>query len=540
MTLTRSSSTSGLACCLAWLVLASATAHAQFDPARATREAPGVAAQFAEPAVRYATPAFREGRTDLTSHAEAMAFLEMAAQAHPEMRLRSVGMSQQGRPMMLATLGAQGRVDGSKPTVLIVAQQHGNEPAGGEAALALVNELLGSRSALLQRVNVLILPRANPDGAERFSRTTASGIDVNRDHLLLRTPEARAIAAVLREFQPQVMLDLHEFTVAGRWVEKFGVVQAYDALFQTASVGNLEPAIAAAASNEYEARLHRVLQAQGLTTFAYHTTSAAASDKVVSMGGVQPDTGRNTTGLRPALSLLIETRGIGIGRANYVRRVHTQVQAALTVIETAAAQGRALVQLTAQAQREAAARACQGELVIAARHSSTRMPMRFLDAQTGAARELEVDWRAAAPLQVDRSRARPCGYLIAGDQTTALETLRALGVRMQPVHQAGAWAVERYLVVEQRGGQRQDARGAIDDGADAGVLLLSVRTEVGREIVPPGHWWVGLDQPLTALISAALEPDSQSSFAANRLLLLDDKRLLRVMTMPAQSLLGSP
>jgi hypothetical protein len=502
------------------------------------REAPGVAARFATPAAPYATPAFREGRTDLTTHAEALDYLAGLARGAPQVRIETVGRSQQGREIPLVRLAHGGPASRSKPTVLILAQQHGNEPAGGEAALALVAELAGPRAALLERVNVLVMPRTNPDGAERFARTTASGIDVNRDHLLLRTPEARAIATVLREARPQVVLDLHEFTVGGRWIDKFGTVQKYDAMLQAATVGNLEPAIAATAADDYEARLHRVLQAQGLTTFAYHTTSAAVADKTVAMGGVQPDTGRNTGGLRPAVSLLIETRGIGIGRAHYARRVHSQVLAALTVIETAAAQGPALIATIERAEREAAARACRGDLVIAARHSVERKPINFLDAKTGEDRVIEVDWRAATPLAVERTRPRPCGYLIGADQTAALDALRGLGVRMQPVAQAARWAVERYVITQEESGQRQDARGAIDDGGEANLRVLRVRTEAAQDVIAPGMWWIGLDQPLAGLVSAALEPDSQNSYVANRLLEIDGDRLRRVMAMPRPALLA--
>ena len=67
--------------------------------------------------------------------------------------------------------------------------------------------------------------RANPDGAEAGRRTTANGIDVNRDHLLLQTPEAQAQAILMRNFVPIVAVDAHEYTVVGRFLEKFGAVQ---------------------------------------------------------------------------------------------------------------------------------------------------------------------------------------------------------------------------------------------------------------------------------------------------------------------------
>ena len=104
-----------------------------------------------------------------------------------------------------------------RPTVLLIGQQHGDEPAGAEALIVIARELAGGRLApLLDRINVIVLPRANPDGVGERQRVSASGVDINRDHLLLRTPEARAITQLVRDYRPVVVVDSHEYTVAGR------------------------------------------------------------------------------------------------------------------------------------------------------------------------------------------------------------------------------------------------------------------------------------------------------------------------------------
>jgi len=232
------------------------------------------------------------------------------------------------------------------------------------------------------------------------------------------------------------------------------------------------------------------------------------------------------------VSLLIEVRGVGLGRAHLLRRMHTQVVAALEVVRAAAEQGPALVQRMRRAQADTAGRACRGDLVIAARHSTGRQAMVFADAVTGADLPLVVDWRAATPMDVQRTRPRPCGYVVAADQTEALERLRLLGARLQPVTRAARWATEHYAIVREGSAQRQDARGAIDDGGDAPLRRLEVRLDRVGYVVPPGSVYVGLDQPLGGLIAAALEPDSQSSYAANRLLAIESARLLRVLAPP--------
>jgi hypothetical protein len=524
----------------AWIMaLAAGAAWAQFDPARVKPEPEAVAARFADPDVRYGSPGLRPGRTDFASHAEALEFAEGLARRSRDLKVELLGSSQQGRAMPLLVLAKGAVVNPKLPTVLVLGQQHGNEPAGGEAALALAEQLASAgQAALLERVNVLIVPRANPDGADRFVRTTASGIDVNRDHLLLQTPEGRLLASVAARYKPQVVLDLHEFTVGDRWVNKFGVFQKYDALLQAATVGNMDPGLAAAAQADYVSRIQRTLEAAGQSVFLYHTTSPNVADKVVAMGGVQPDTGRNVGGLRHAVSLLIETRGVGIGRAHFARRVHAHVLAATSVIETAADQGDRLLALVRDAEAGAAASACKGDLVVEAGHTPRRQALSFLDARTGEERSIEVAWRSALELQIRRSRPRPCGYLLAASETQAVERLRALGVRVWRVGEAGQWQVERYLVTAADEGRRQDTRGAIEDGQN--IRMLQVRTEPASLAVPAGSLYVPMAQPLAPLVGAALEPDSQNSYVANRLLELEDGRLLRVLAPPAAAMLVWP
>jgi len=500
---------------------------AQFDPAKVKPEPEAVASRYADPVVTYQTPGLRPGRTDFASHDEVLAYLNGLAALHPQMSLQLIGKSQQGRDIPLVILASTRGFQKDKPTVLVVGQQHGNEPSGGEAALALTEQLLTVERGLLDNVNVLILPRSNPDGAQNFVRATNSGLDVNRDHLLLQTPEARAMADTALRYGPQVVMDLHEFTVGDRWLAKFAAYAKYDALLQAATVGNMDAGVADLALREFVGSARAALERNQLSTFWYHTSSADAADRVVSMGGVQPDTGRNVYGLRHAISLLIETRGVGIGRAHFARRVHSHVVATLAVLKTAADQGSALVTAVEAAGRMTADQACKGEMVVKAQASPTRETLQFVDATTGADRVETVDWRTAMPFQVMASRTRPCGYWLGPEQTVAVAKLKALGVQVKPVTQDRKAAVETYRVLSETGGQRSDARGAI--ASSVAIREVTVALDKDTVVLPTGSWYVGLDQSMGGLISAALEPDSQNSYTANHLMEMDHKSLLRVM-----------
>ena len=510
------------------LAVAHGAALASYDPASEYVEAAAVARRFPDPDIALSTPGFAPERHDFTSHAEMLAYLEKIRAGAPDLHLRVVGSSQRGLSIPLAVL-ARGAASGAdvvkngRPTVLVIGLQHGNEPAGGEAALAFIEELASARDDLLGRVNVLVVPRANPDGARDFVRGLANGGDVNRDHLLVATPEGAALASVMREYQPDVVLDCHEFGVKTRWYEKFGGLQRYDALVQYATVSNLPRALTDLADRRFRVPLEAALDASGFTHSWYYASSYDMSDKVVSMGGVVPDTGRNIAGLRNAVSFLIETRGVGIGRAHFRRRVATHLVAMRAFVRAAAEHADEVVSTLRQVREHVAASAGRGDIAVIAAATPARHTIDLVDPSTGADRPVEVDWRDALSMTVRLSRPRPYAYVLAASETRAVSRLALLGVTVERLA-ADADAdvdAERYEVTAMSETKKDDVRRNDDDAATSVVRLT---TRLVRERVPlrRGDWYVRLDQPLANVVVAALEPETQSSYAANRMITLPE------------------
>jgi hypothetical protein len=378
---------------------------------------------------------------------------------------------------------------------------------------------------------VIVLPRANPDGAREARRASASGIDINRDHLLLRTPEAQALARLTREWRPVLVIDAHEYTVSPHYVEKFGAVQRFDALVQYATTPNLPEFITRAAEEWFRQPLVSRLKAEGLTSEWYHTTSSDPADKKVSMGGVQPDTGRNVNGLKNAVSLLIETRGAGLGRMHLRRRVHTHVTAIGSLLSSAAERSADIIKLRQFVDQEVSAKACQGESVVEAAPTPSEYELMMLDPVTGEDRVVNVAWESSLQLQPVTLRSRPCGYWLSAAQPDAVRRLRTLGVAVHQLAQDGDLRGETYREVSREIAMRPDTRGTIADPS-GGVVRLKVDTVPALLDVKAGGYYVPLDQPMAHLAFAALEPDTPSSYLANGII---DKLdgLARVMTPPA-------
>jgi Zinc carboxypeptidase len=501
-----------------------------------------VAARFAAPPMVYNTPGLQANRMTFTTQDELHNWLRdqassLARSVGVKATVLTIGTSQKGQRLEALVLTRATSTDPAavqatgRPTVLLIGQQHGDEPAGSEALLVIARELAqGLLQPVLERINVVIVPRANPDGADKAEHVTASGQDLHRDHLTLNTPEAQALARLARDYRPTVVVDAHEYAAVGAYLQKFGAVQKFDALLDYSTTANLPEFLGKADEEWYRRPLLAALKGQGLSTEWYYSTSADEADKKISMGGIEPDTARNVGGLKNAVSLLVETRGAGIGRLHIQRRVHTHVTAITSVLGSTAQRANELNQLRPYIEKEVSSLACKGQAVVQASMTPAQYDLLMLDPVTGADKTIAVDWNSALALEATKSRVRPCGYWLSAASKTAVERLRLHGLQVFKVLEPSALLGDIYRETSRNGGKQQNARGSIAEGApSAGIEVALTRGVIDA---PAGSYYVPLNQPLANVAIAALEPDTQSSYFANQL--LDGlASVARVMTEPS-------
>ena len=120
-----------------------------------------------------------------------------------------IARSVQGREIRAVTFGVG-------PTrVLLWSQMHGDESTATMALADVIRFFAEGgddplRAAIRDRLTVTMVPMLNPDGAERFQRYDAAGVDVNRDARRLATPEARALKSLRDSLQPAFGFNLHD------------------------------------------------------------------------------------------------------------------------------------------------------------------------------------------------------------------------------------------------------------------------------------------------------------------------------------------
>lgn len=121
--------------------------------------------------------------------------------------VRIFGQSVEGRPLLAYHLG-----DG-KTKILLWSQMHGNESTATKALFDLFNFLESDENEakqLLEAFSFCFVPMLNPDGALRYTRENALGVDLNRDFHNLSQPESRALTELFESFEPDFCYNLHD------------------------------------------------------------------------------------------------------------------------------------------------------------------------------------------------------------------------------------------------------------------------------------------------------------------------------------------
>jgi hypothetical protein len=409
------------------------------SPAPAQAPAPavtpaGLASRFPDPAVSYRTPAFQPGRSALTSAAEAQRLLQSLARDHGTVvRLVKLGEGAAGLPIeaLLFSRSAQATPESlrasGKATVVLHGPQRAEAPAATEALLVLAQELAQGRlQAVLDKVNVFV-----------WAQVPAAGASAAGDHLLLKTPQAEALARLVREYQPQVLAEVGEYLPSSEFSLRFAAVERHDAMLQYAATGNLAPFITKAAEEWFRQPMAAALQQQGLSVEWHYEVAPEGVDRRLVMGSPRADNSRNAQGLKNVVSLAVESRGEASGgRVHLKRRVHTLVTALGAVLQGASDRGADLLKIRQYVDAEVSAQACKGTVVVEAELSPGEHRLQMLDAATGAEKSATVAWDSALALR-ERVRPRPCGYWLDASQSAAVAKLRLLGVRVEQVQSKG-------------------------------------------------------------------------------------------------------
>ena len=141
-------------------------------------------------------------------HENIMPLLEKL-ESKNNIQIQKVGESIEGRSLNLISLG-EGDTD-----VFLWSQMHGDESTATMAIFDILNffnssEFEEEKEMMLNNIKIHFLPMLNPDGAEKFTRRNALGVDVNRDALRLQSPEAKTLKRIRDSLDADFGFNLHD------------------------------------------------------------------------------------------------------------------------------------------------------------------------------------------------------------------------------------------------------------------------------------------------------------------------------------------
>ncbi|NPA44876.1 MAG: peptidase M14 [Chlorobi bacterium] len=124
--------------------------------------------------------------------------------------IEEIGKSYEGREIFLLKIG-----EGSAK-IMLWSQMHGDEATATQALFDIFNFFENNKlfkdeiNQILKQCTLYFVPMLNPDGAERFTRRNAQGIDINRDALRLEAPESKILMNLRDKLNADFGFNLHD------------------------------------------------------------------------------------------------------------------------------------------------------------------------------------------------------------------------------------------------------------------------------------------------------------------------------------------
>lgn len=475
----------------------------------------------------WATPFEASGGTRTPSYDATVAWLQKVAAASPQVDLVSLGKSQEGRDLWMVAASADGPHtaqafrESGKPTLLVQAGIHAGEIDGKDAGMMLLRDMTvrGKKGNLLAGANFLFVPIFNVDGHERFSpygrinqrgpvetgwRTTADNLNLNRDYTKIDTPEMAAMIQALRDWDPDLYVDVHVTD---------GADYQYDITWGYNGPQAFSPNAAAWLDTYLTPRVTRDLTALG------HVPGPliflADSLGTLSRGIVQPTYGpRFSSGygdLRHIPSVLVENHSL----KPYDRRVLGTYLFLESTLRVLGEHGKELRRAKETDRKQRRDPVPLGWKVPDAKPST----MQFLGVKSrlvpsAISGGLQVIWTGdpvteeipvVAQTQPTATVSRPQAYWVPSAYPDVITRLQEHGIQFERIDAARDVDVTVYRLPEAAAGT----------APYEGRLRVSSGTPVPeRRTVhfPPGSVRVPTDQPLGDLVVLLMEPQSEDSF----------------------------
>lgn len=436
--------------------------------------------------------------------------------------LSSMGKSSEGRSIPLLILSnpaiqtANEAQQDDRPVFFVMANIHAGEVCGKEASLILARKLLDEKSPLLKQMILVIAPIYNADGNERFATTNrpgqigpvngmgqrpnAMGLDLNRDHMKLESPEARSLANFMSQWRPIVAMDLH--TTDGSF-HRFGLT--YDSPRHPATNTKL---LQYGRDNFLPAISKSLAQQAELKTFFYGNFDRN-HDNWLSYPAA-PRYSTHYFGLRNCLGILSEAYAYStfkdrvIATEQFVRATLQQTADTIDTIQRLVADAKTAAIQTTEVAVQATEIPLPGTFVIPAWEEEVAgRGRRFTDSDKQTEYTVRYHGDTSATLKVKVPEA----YVVPADQESTIANLKHHGIEFETLASGKMETVTTYSIVDFDQAEREFQGHRLVSG-------VTVETSSSDMKLLPGTVIVSTKQPLCALIVNLLEPEAADGLTA--------------------------
>ena len=414
-----------------------------------------------------------------------------------------------------------------KLVVYIQGNIHAGEVEGKEAMLELLRELKeGKHSEWRRRLILMIVPILNADGNDNISltnrpfqhgpvagmgqRANAQGLDLNRDHMKLETPEVRAFVKMLNEYDPHVTIDLH--TTNGSFhgyhiTYSFGLNPVIDTTLDNFTRGIFFPKVEQKMRSQ-KWRVHR---------YGDYLDKTPAGKPGYFFWAHEPRYNSNYVAFRNRLAILSEAysyitfkQRIAATKAlvtNILDVANGNSLAIKETIQRADASATELTVFDSLGVRTEVVESNPAQEIILAPAKEERNPY------TGQTMYLmnEDSLRTIITTEFYATRATrkakvPARYLIPDSLNEVITLLADHGIRCDTVKQSRAMKVQRFVIHQNREASREFQKHK--------MRLLEGVYETADMTIPAETIIVPMNQPLSRLAFYLLEPESEDGVAA--------------------------
>jgi hypothetical protein len=459
--------------------------------------------------------AFRE----TSSYGEVMALAETLAGMADDVHFTTFGYTNEGRALPLVVVGApagtpEAVLATGKTRIYLQGDIHGGEVCGKEALLILLRDLVtGPRPPWADDLVLLIAPIYNADGNERVAlrnrpfqhgpvggmgqRANAQGLDLNRDHMKLDSPEARSLVALMGAYDPHVVVDLHTTN---------GSFHGYHLTYSPPLHPNTPPQITTFLREGWLPEVTRSVREDHGWEFYYYGNTEGPTAGWYTFDH-RPRFNNNYVGLRNRMASLSEAYAY----ATFEERVSATLWFTEAVLEFAGEHSAEIERITAEAdagsvvgrslttraefeRSDEAVEILLGEVVEERNPYSGEPMFRRTDVRTPTPM---YEYGTFAPTE---TAVAPTAYYVLPSAEDAIERLQAHGVAVEFLASARESRVERFRL-DSTAVALRPFQGRVERTV-WGAWVPAVET------LPAGTAYVPLEQPLGRLAFSLLEPRS--------------------------------